>query len=123
MAFGDAQALVLPIGPRHMLALGQENVMITAPCLVARLNALQVHAADRYVYMHHKSGLERSQNAQHSSDRPGAHRLTGESSLLEPACRKDRLLRVRRKRSLLRPPAAFPMSAPLSRMCSYPSAR
>ncbi|MFD5720941.1 DUF4238 domain-containing protein [Streptomyces sp. NPDC127036] len=59
MAFGDAQTLVLPIGPRHMLALGPENVMITVPrTLVDRLNTAQVHAADRYVYMHRRSGLE-----------------------------------------------------------------
>ncbi|GAA4340826.1 hypothetical protein GCM10023086_76660 [Streptomyces venetus] len=59
MAFGDAQTLVLPIGPRHMLSLGPENVMLTVPrSFVDRLNAVQVHAADRYVYMHPKSGLE-----------------------------------------------------------------
>ncbi|MGW0315621.1 DUF4238 domain-containing protein [Streptomyces flavidovirens] len=59
MALGDAQTLVLPIGPRHLLALGPMNVMSTVPqALVDRLNAVQIHAADRYVYMHPKSGLE-----------------------------------------------------------------
>ncbi|MEV6595007.1 DUF4238 domain-containing protein [Streptomyces acidicola] len=59
MAFGDAQTLVLPIDPRHMLALGPENVVSTVPrTLVDRLNTVQVHAADRYVYMHPRSGLE-----------------------------------------------------------------
>jgi hypothetical protein len=59
MAFGDAQALVLPIGPRHMLSLGTEDVILTVPqSFVDRLNALQVHAAHRYVYMHPESGLE-----------------------------------------------------------------
>ncbi|WP_159039789.1 DUF4238 domain-containing protein [Streptomyces sp. TP-A0356] len=59
MAFGDAQTLILPIGPRHMLSLGPENVMLTVPqSFVDRLNAVQVHAADRYVYMHPESGLE-----------------------------------------------------------------
>lgn len=59
MAFGDAQTLVLPIGPKHMLALGPDNLMLTVPqSLVDRLNTVQVHAADRYVYMHPKSDLE-----------------------------------------------------------------
>lgn len=59
MAFGDAHALVLPIGPRHLLALGPQNVMETVPqALVERLNTVQVHAAERYVYMHPKSGLQ-----------------------------------------------------------------
>ncbi|MCZ7456094.1 DUF4238 domain-containing protein [Streptomyces sp. WMMC940] len=59
MAFGDAQTLVLPITPRHMLSLGPEDVMLTVPqSFVDRLNAVQIHAADRYVYMHPESGLE-----------------------------------------------------------------
>jgi hypothetical protein len=59
MAFGDAHTLVLPIGPRHLLALGPQNVMGTVPrALVDRLNTVQVHAAERYVYMHLKSGLQ-----------------------------------------------------------------
>lgn len=60
MAFGDAQTLLLPIGPRHMLSLGTEDVRLTVPqSFVDRLNAVQVHAAYRYVYMHPESGLER----------------------------------------------------------------
>ncbi|MGW2050923.1 DUF4238 domain-containing protein [Streptomyces sp. NPDC001858] len=59
MAFLDAQTLVLPIGPRHMLSLGTEDSMLTASqSFVDRLNALQIHAAHRYVYMHPASGLE-----------------------------------------------------------------
>ncbi|MBK3576476.1 DUF4238 domain-containing protein [Streptomyces sp. MBT65] len=59
MAFGDANTLVLPIGPGHLLALGPENVMGTVPrSVVDELNTVQVHAADRYVYMHPRSGLE-----------------------------------------------------------------
>ncbi|MFJ2607988.1 DUF4238 domain-containing protein [Streptomyces sp. NPDC087425] len=58
MAFGDAGTLVLPVGPRHMLALGPDNLTATIPrTLVERLNLVQVHAADRYVYMHPRSGL------------------------------------------------------------------
>ncbi|MFD8710907.1 DUF4238 domain-containing protein [Streptomyces anulatus] len=59
MAFGDARTLLLPIGPRHMLSLGTKDVMLTVPqSFVDRLNAVQVHAAHRYVYMHPESGLE-----------------------------------------------------------------
>jgi hypothetical protein len=59
MAFRDAHTLVPPIGPRHLLALGPENVMGSVPrSLVDRLNMVQVHAAERYVYMHPKSGLQ-----------------------------------------------------------------
>jgi len=59
VAFGDAHTLVLPIGPGHLLALGPENVMGTVPrSVVDELNAVQIHAADRYVYMHPRSGLE-----------------------------------------------------------------
>jgi hypothetical protein len=58
MAFGDAHTLILPIGPKHLLALGPENLMGTVPrAVVDRLNTVQVHAAERYVYMHPKSGL------------------------------------------------------------------
>ncbi|MFH9675107.1 DUF4238 domain-containing protein [Streptomyces sp. NPDC017405] len=53
MAFGDAHSLVLPVGPRHLLVLGPKNVMDTIPRdVIDELNAVQVYAADRYVYMH-----------------------------------------------------------------------
>ncbi|WP_328753030.1 DUF4238 domain-containing protein [Streptomyces sp. NBC_00285] len=59
VAFGDANTLVLPIGPGHLLALGPENAMGTVPrSVVDELNTVQVHAADRYVYMQHRSGLQ-----------------------------------------------------------------
>jgi hypothetical protein len=59
MAYGDAQTLVLPISPKHLLSLGTEDVTLTVPqSFVDRLNAVQVHAAHRYVYMHPESGLE-----------------------------------------------------------------
>ncbi|MFE6631673.1 DUF4238 domain-containing protein [Streptomyces rochei] len=59
MAFGDAHSLILPIGPKHLLALGRENLTGTVPqAIVDRLNTVQVHAAQRYVYMHPKSGLQ-----------------------------------------------------------------
>ncbi|MEU3862197.1 hypothetical protein AB0F03_33440 [Streptomyces sp. NPDC028722] len=53
MAFGGAHTLILPIGPKHLLVLGPENPMGTSPqVLVDRLNTVQVHAAEHYVYMH-----------------------------------------------------------------------
>ncbi|GAA4659108.1 hypothetical protein GCM10023347_08060 [Streptomyces chumphonensis] len=59
MAFGDAQTLILPIGPKCLLSLGPENVTLTVPqTFVDRLNAVQVRAAYRYVYLHPESGLE-----------------------------------------------------------------
>jgi hypothetical protein len=33
MAFGDAHTLVLPIGPKHLLAFGPKNVMVPIPGL------------------------------------------------------------------------------------------
>ncbi|MER7000849.1 DUF4238 domain-containing protein [Streptomyces sp. NPDC000410] len=59
MAFGDAHTIVLPIGPRHLLALGPNNLTgAISRAAVAELNAVQIRAADRYVYMHPRSGLE-----------------------------------------------------------------
>ncbi|MEU1457247.1 DUF4238 domain-containing protein [Streptomyces avermitilis] len=60
MPFEGAQTLLLPISPRHMLSLGTEDVRLTVPqSFVDRLNAVQVHAAHRYVYLHPESGLKR----------------------------------------------------------------
>ncbi|MEU9646496.1 DUF4238 domain-containing protein [Streptomyces sp. NPDC048188] len=59
MAFGDAHSIVLPIGPRHLLALGAGNMMASVSrAVVDEINAVQVFAADRFVYMHPRSGLE-----------------------------------------------------------------
>ncbi|MFE7946944.1 DUF4238 domain-containing protein [Streptomyces sp. NPDC057426] len=59
MAFGDAHTVVLPLGPRHLLALGPENKALQVPkARVDELNAVQVLAADRYVYLRPRSGLE-----------------------------------------------------------------
>ncbi|MFH9016390.1 DUF4238 domain-containing protein [Streptomyces sp. NPDC017943] len=53
MAIGDAHSVVLPIGPRLLLALGRRNIVGTIPrATVNQLNTVQVLAADRYVYMH-----------------------------------------------------------------------
>jgi hypothetical protein len=59
MAVGDATSMVLPIGPRHLVALGPRNVMGVIPAgVVEHLNSVQVRMAHRYVYMHPSSGLE-----------------------------------------------------------------
>ena len=59
MAFGDAHSLVLPIGPRHLLALGPHNTTGIIPKeVVDELNTVQIYAASRYVYLHPRSGLE-----------------------------------------------------------------
>ncbi|GHA38699.1 hypothetical protein GCM10010372_43580 [Streptomyces tauricus] len=56
MAFGDAHSIVLPITPRHLLALGRENIVGTIPRpVVDQINTVQILAADRYVYMHPRS--------------------------------------------------------------------
>lgn len=56
MAIGDAHSIVLPISPRHLLALGRQNIAGTIPrASVNQLNTVQVLAADRYVYMHPRS--------------------------------------------------------------------
>lgn len=59
MAFGDAHSIVLSIGPRHLLALGPENMVVSIPrAIVNEINTVQIHAADGYVYMHPRSDLE-----------------------------------------------------------------
>ena len=56
---GDANSVVLPLGPRHLAAVGPANQYGTIPVdLRDRLNALQVQEADRYVYFQPGSGLE-----------------------------------------------------------------
>ncbi|NEV92515.1 DUF4238 domain-containing protein [Streptomyces tendae] len=73
MAFGDAHSIVLPISPRHLLALGAGNMMATVPrAVVDEINAVQVFAADRFVYMHPRSGLETFVRAK-ARQRPAVH--------------------------------------------------
>ncbi|MFI1002480.1 DUF4238 domain-containing protein [Streptomyces galbus] len=56
MAIGDAHSIVLPISPRHLLALGRQNIVGTIPrASVDQVNTVQVLAADRYVYLHPRS--------------------------------------------------------------------
>lgn len=59
MAVGDADTIMLPLDPYHLVALGPENRAIQAPkTLVDELNGVQVLAANQYIYMHPRSGLE-----------------------------------------------------------------
>ncbi|MFD9204008.1 DUF4238 domain-containing protein, partial [Streptomyces anthocyanicus] len=56
MAIGDAHSIVLPITPRHLLALTRNNIGSTIPrALIDQINIVQIRAADRYVYMHPRS--------------------------------------------------------------------
>lgn len=56
MAIGDAHSIVLPITPRHLLALGRNNIVSTIPrALMDQINIVQIRAADCYVYMHPRS--------------------------------------------------------------------
>ncbi|WP_046500808.1 DUF4238 domain-containing protein [Streptomyces odonnellii] len=56
MAFGDAHSIILPITPRHLLALGRKNAVAAIPrALMDRINTVQILAADHYVYMHPRS--------------------------------------------------------------------
>ncbi|MDT0322238.1 DUF4238 domain-containing protein [Streptomyces millisiae] len=60
MALGDAHSVLLPVGPRRMLALGPENVLGTlALHKVIMSNAAQVLAADRYVFAQPGSNMQR----------------------------------------------------------------
>lgn len=51
MALGDSHTTVLPIGPRHALALAPANEYVRASkAAVDQINVLQIKAARRYVY-------------------------------------------------------------------------
>ncbi|MEV5880346.1 DUF4238 domain-containing protein [Streptomyces sp. NPDC052101] len=58
MALGDSHTTVLPIGPRHMLALGPTDIHGRIPKhMVDRMNMLQLKAARRYAYTRPGSAL------------------------------------------------------------------
>jgi hypothetical protein len=60
IALGDANTVLLPLGPHHLAALGRADIIATISAdQVDRLNSLQVQAADRYVYFRPGSGLEK----------------------------------------------------------------
>ncbi|GAB2622743.1 hypothetical protein GCM10027168_63410 [Streptomyces capparidis] len=51
MALGDAHTLLMPLGPRYMVALGESPAMETVrEELLLRVNKVQVMAAKRFVY-------------------------------------------------------------------------
>jgi hypothetical protein len=55
VGLANATAIVLPLSPRVLAALGPSDAMATAPdALVDQLNTLQVRSAERYVY--HRPG-------------------------------------------------------------------
>ncbi|MFE7529242.1 DUF4238 domain-containing protein [Kitasatospora sp. NPDC057542] len=60
MALGDADAVVLPLGPRHLIVgRSPRDEIATLPTrTVWRLNAVQIKAAHRHVYLRPDSGLE-----------------------------------------------------------------
>ncbi|GAA4980521.1 DUF4238 domain-containing protein [Kitasatospora paranensis] len=61
MALGDSNAIVLPLGPHHLL-VGRSPHDVLAPIpttMVNELNGLQIEAARSRVYLHPGSGLER----------------------------------------------------------------
>ncbi|MEU6974224.1 DUF4238 domain-containing protein [Kitasatospora aureofaciens] len=60
MALGDAGTLVLPVGPRHLIALGPEHRELRiAREDVDRINEVQVRAAEQHVFCRPGSPLER----------------------------------------------------------------
>ncbi|MEW2029690.1 DUF4238 domain-containing protein [Streptomyces roseifaciens] len=59
MALGEARTVVLPLGPKHMVALGKHNRKVNIPKpFVDRMNALQVAAAHQHVFLRPRSGLQ-----------------------------------------------------------------
>lgn len=61
IALGDANTVIMPLGPKHLVALGPANLSGTIPkSEVDRLNMMQVQAAEQYVYFRPESGLEKS---------------------------------------------------------------
>ncbi|WP_155341408.1 DUF4238 domain-containing protein [Acrocarpospora corrugata] len=59
VAIGDAHAVVLPIGPKHLVALGPERAAVTVERhVVERLNLYQVVVAQRHVFFRPDAGTE-----------------------------------------------------------------
>ncbi|WP_221361059.1 DUF4238 domain-containing protein [Streptomyces beigongshangae] len=47
---------MLPITPRHLLALGKKNIVSAIPrALIDQINIVQIRTADRYIYLHPRS--------------------------------------------------------------------
>jgi len=57
-ALGDAQTVLMPLGPRHVVALAQTNASAElTPDQVNLINAYQIRGALEYVYFRPGSGL------------------------------------------------------------------
>ncbi|MEV6209157.1 hypothetical protein [Kitasatospora sp. NPDC051914] len=61
MALGDSGAVVLPLGPTHLLVgRSPRDEIATLPAeMVVSINALQIEIAHRHVYLRPHSGMER----------------------------------------------------------------
>src|SRR5208282_3849895 len=60
VALGDANTVIMPLGPRHLAALGRTNLAgELSPDQVASVNGRQIDSAIEYVYLRPGSGLER----------------------------------------------------------------
>jgi hypothetical protein len=60
IAMDDAHTVILPLGPRHLAALGTSNLTAQlSPEQVENANARQVASAIEYVYLRPGSGLEK----------------------------------------------------------------
>ena len=61
IALGDANTVIMPLGPRHLVALGPTNLAgELSPDQVANVNGRQIECAIGYVYLRPDSGLEHS---------------------------------------------------------------
>src|ERR1022692_2776605 len=58
-ALGDARTVIMPVGPRHLIALARTTISAElTPEQVVTANTYQVHGALEYVYLRPGSGLE-----------------------------------------------------------------
>jgi hypothetical protein len=59
IALGDANTVIMPLGPHHLAALGRTNLVgKLSPDQVVSVNALQIASAIEYVYLRPGGGLE-----------------------------------------------------------------
>ena len=59
IALGDANTVIMPLGPRHLAALGRTNLVgKLSPDQVVSVNALQIASAIEWVYLRPGGGLE-----------------------------------------------------------------
>ncbi|MEU4836404.1 DUF4238 domain-containing protein [Streptosporangium sp. NPDC023615] len=64
VALAQANTVILPLGPRALVALGKKNELLTlSKDQVEEANRRQIHAAQNYVYFRPGSGLEKTVRA------------------------------------------------------------